>query len=361
MPHQSPPTLERLCSSCHFPESSFPVSFIPCHSCRAAYYCCDLHRKQDISTHRCPHTISSKTSFSRNCYLRKFQLKERLDDSSTTISVLAHEHTEELLQKAYNRILATKSRTEAIHSQIRKWNDDIANNFGVKPAPLSEAPLRVLHSSWDLLEDITGKGTTAFVALSYSWRSKEWEDRVVAEPYHPSTRSSGEDGTASVDVPICKCLWDFLLGLLDSDEEAIWIDQLCLVQDDEKEKRSAIASMDALYASERLVFVAIEDVVLSFDEAALLADAFRQVAEDHDWTFTPKMALKVFLVVEKIFSARWFGRAWCFHEYHLSGDRVLAIPVRRDPESDALSVIGLYNLGEFVFRLAHFQNESVRE
>lgn len=97
-----------------------------------------------------------------------------------------------------------------------------------------------------------------------------------------------------VDVPICKCLWSFLLELLESDEEAIWVDQLCLVQDNEreKEKRSAVASMDALYVSVGLVFVAIEDIVLAFDEASLLTDAVRHVAEDHDWTFTPAMASK---------------------------------------------------------------------
>jgi uncharacterized protein YceK len=346
----SPSSSQRTCSNCNAKEASLPVSLFPCNGCRTTFYCSNRCRKIDLPTHKCPKSISDRASFSRNCYIRFSQMHDSTD-SFSFIGMLDDERRQHLLDEAHQRILATQERTQSIHQQIRTWNSGIAEQFQKRPAPFSESPLRVLHSSWNLIEEMDLSATTSFVALSYCWRSPEWE--AVAESYRPPGDENG--------VPICRCLWDFLLGLLESEEEAIWIDQLCINQKNDIEKRSAVASMDTLYASARLVFVAIEDIFLKHDEVVLLSEAFRQVSEESDWTFTAAMASRVFVIVKKIFSARWFHRAWCFHEYHLSADRVLAIPCEKSPGSHSFSAVGLYNLGEFIFRLSYFQNEQVRE
>lgn len=342
----------RICahSKCNSEESSSPVSFYPCTSCRTAYYCSTRHRTEAAALHDCPKTISDKASFSRNCFLLVSQQTVTLD-SYSSVSVLEDAKRQKLLEHSHARILAAKEKTRAIHTQIAAWNPDIARQFEEKAAPFSDTPLRVLRSRWDLVEKEGVVDYQSFVALSYCWRSPEWD--AVAESYH----APGAD----VGVPISRCLWDFLLGLLDSHEEAIWIDQICIDQMNDSEKRSAVASMDALYSVARLVFVAIEDVVLTAAEVQVLSEAFRQVAEDQDWTLSSAKAHQVFAVVQKIFSARWFHRSWCFHEYHLSSERVLAIPCENTSTPGILSAIGIFNLGEFVFRLAYFQNAELRE
>src|SRR5271154_6880160 len=98
------------------------------------------------------------------------------------------------------------------------------------------SPLRMLHSSWENTGYVGAKTTTSFVALSYCWRTSEWHQPSAAEE----------------PIPISRRLWESLLDLLESDEEATWIDQLCLDQTDRLEKASAAASIDALYASANL-------------------------------------------------------------------------------------------------------------
>ena len=341
---------ERNCSSCGVRESALSVSFHPCPFCRTAYYCSPRCRVADAISHECPKTISATHNFSRNCYIILSQSLGDVD-SHFSVSILEETKKQRLFDGSYARILAAKDRTRAIHAQIEAWNPQIAQHFEEKPPPFSDAPLRVLHSRWELLEKDDMVDYQSFVALSYCWRSPEWQP--VADSY--------QDPQTGGSLPIMRPLWDFLLGLLDSDEEAIWVDQMCIDQKCDIEKRSAIASMGELYASARLVFVAIEDVVLRSDEVVVLMEAFRQVSDEKDWTISTEMARKIFSVLGKIFSARWFRRAWCFHEYHLSKDRVLAIPCKHPLEPGKLSAIGLFNLGEVALRLTYFQNIVVRE
>jgi len=258
--------------------------------------------------------ILEASSYSRNCYIIH-SLQDGSKDSSQTISALTDERKDQLLMKALQRTNSLQTQTEAILKQLESWNPSLAQYFEPKKAPFSTSPLRMLHSSREKIEKDGQRLTSSFVAPRYCWRSPEW--LPIAKAYKPPQ---------SQEVPISKCLWDFLLGLLDGDEEAIWIDQLCLDQSDRLEKTSAVASMDALYACARLVFVALEDVRLDYREVSILLDAFRRVAEDQEWSFSNEMAYDLFAVVAKIFSARWFSRAWCFHEYHLNHDRIIAIP-----------------------------------
>jgi hypothetical protein len=292
-------------------------------------------------------TILEASSYSRNCYIIH-SLQDGSKDSSQTISALTDERKDQLLMKALQRTNSLQTQTEAILKQLESWNPSLAQYFEPKKAPFSTSPLRMLHSSWEKIEKDGQRLTSSFVALSYCWRSPEW--LPIAKAYKPPQ---------SQEVPISKCLWDFLLGLLDGDEEAIWIDQLCLDQSDRLEKISAVASMDALYACARLVFVALDDVRLDYREVSILLDAFRRVAEDQEWGFSNEMAYDLFAVVAKIFSARWFSRAWCFHEYHLNHDRIIAIPCEAE-KGELDTAIGLVNLGEFILRLTYFQKDEIR-
>ena len=209
----------------------------------------------------------------------------------------------------------------------------------------------MLHSSYVMIEAKGEVATSSFVALSYCWRNPEWE--AVSHPFEPLDYEES--------IPISKCLWHFLVNLLESDEEAVWIDQVCLDQNDDVEKTVAVQSMDALYASARFVFIALEDIFLSRQEVETLSEAFRRLSMDDERAFSTESARAIFAILAKIFSARWFSRAWCFHEYHMSNRRIFAIPCEDfagDPHKH--SAVGLTNLSEFISRLTYFQSEALQ-
>ncbi|KAI9766464.1 MAG: hypothetical protein M1840_006571 [Geoglossum simile] len=270
-------------------------------------------------------------------------------DTRHKITKLTDDQRENLLSTAIQRAASSEGRVKDVLKQVGDWNPAVAEQFEIKAPPFSMSPLRMLHSDWEAVPKHGQIPAPSFVALSYSWRTEEWSP--VASAYHPPGSKE--------PVPICKCLWDFLLGLLELGEEGIWIDQLCLDQNDRLEKTSAVSSMDALYASARFVFIALEDISLTYREVSILDDATNQVAAGH-LNLSIANAREIFAVVSKIFRARWFSRAWCFHEYHLSKIQVLAIPAASSPDGPIDSAIGLVNFGEFTFRLAYFQNDTIQ-
>ena len=54
----------------------------------------------------------------------------------------------------------------------------------------------------------------------------------------------------------------------------------------------------------------------------------------------------------KIYSARWFTRAWCGHEYRISGNRVLLFAVRW-PDSNSVGVLRIS--APFLVLLSHLE------
>lgn len=105
-----------------------------------------------------------------------------------------------------------------------------------------------------------------------------------------------------------------ILRLRQSDEEGIWIDQLCIRQDDEKEKQEAISSMDLIYQSARLVLIVLEDICLSEADVKVVGDFYDFQAEDNK-AQAINAATEFLTVFRKIIKARWFSRAWCMHEH----------------------------------------------
>ncbi|WYZ38064.1 hypothetical protein EsH8_II_001570 [Colletotrichum jinshuiense] len=122
------------------------------------------------------------------------------------------------------------------------------------------------------------------------------------------------------------CIWPFggrfaaaILAQRGHPREGVWVDQVCINQSDEDEKQRAIACMDVVYKSCRKLVVLLEDVDLTEDEAALCsrydkkypARVFDQKPRDEE------IAL-IISIYDKIAAARWWQRAWCFHEFVVS-------------------------------------------
>ncbi|KAK3332926.1 heterokaryon incompatibility protein-domain-containing protein [Cercophora scortea] len=192
---------------------------------------------------------------------------------------------------------------------------EVAALFGFKATALSNAPFRLVQrvtagSNPDHVQ--TGQ---SFIALSYCWLSNDWKKKESSN----SARKS--------KVPISLALFEAILAERASENEGIWIDQLCINQTDKQEKAVAIGAMDVVYQRARLVTVVLEDIVLDpLDESTL-----RELMETYDrgetWVHSEKMSSnrRLTILTWKILSARWFTRAWCGHEFLVSNNHIFLL------------------------------------
>jgi hypothetical protein len=164
---------------------------------------------------------------------------------------------------------------------------------------------------------------SSFIAVSYCWHNQEWE---------PVPSLQDENTSSPRRAPVSQKMLDAINVLRQDDSEGVWIDQLCINQDESTEKRTAIASMDIIYSNARLVVIVLEDVELTRDELR----AWRKLREHwyaaktrgttHDFAVGIDTATSVMKTLNKLSSTRWLKRAWCFQEYLLSKRCVFLVP-----------------------------------
>jgi hypothetical protein len=101
---------------------------------------------------------------------------------------------------------------------------------------------------------------------------------------------------------------------------------VCINEEDQMEKTSAIGSMDVVYKSARLIVILLEDIQLnesSEDDHELIR---RLKLQDYDF-FVEAEARALARVFSKMLRARWFSRAWCSQGYILCKDHIFVVPL----------------------------------
>jgi hypothetical protein len=76
-------------------------------------------------------------------------------------------------------------------------------------------------------------GVPSYLAVSYCWHNPSWTAVEAAQPI-------AEWG---ISLPMATKI----LQLRDSNDEGIWVDKICIDQDNEEEKKIAVGSMDIIY------------------------------------------------------------------------------------------------------------------
>ena len=191
-------------------------------------------------------------------------------------------------------------------------------DFGLKDEAIENAPMRLLCRRDFALKLLNGTAQVqSYVAVSYCWRNDVWEP---ADPL-----SEPEDGFP-VSPEMIETL-DAHLGVY----EGLWIDQCCINQKDESEKKSTIGIMDLIYRSAREVFVVLEDICISSAEIHIMDDFAEKYARPAGLaTVAPQPDRKdqdeFHVALTKLVCARWFGRAWCSHELHCRRSCMFLIP-----------------------------------
>ncbi|KAF2136664.1 uncharacterized protein K452DRAFT_292186 [Aplosporella prunicola CBS 121167] len=155
-----------------------------------------------------------------------------------------------------------------------------------------------------------------YVALSYVWGSKRDSLHLVAtkENIHGMTQRGGVDASrlpATIDDAIEICI---LLG-----ERYLWVDQLCIVQDDHENKHRQIHAMDSIYTAAHFVMVVADG------DAHSGIPGFRHKRptlqrRENIGTFTFLNSLPS--ASDTISSCVWNSRAWTYQEAVLARRRL---------------------------------------
>jgi len=130
-------------------------------------------------------------------------------------------------------------------------------------------------------------------------------------------------------------LYNALLNERQSPSEGVWIDQLCINQDEDSEKQAAVNAMDIIYKCARAVVIMLDDIEITKTEQEALQfyihefekitkEGFRDVFynDDPPYLTTNDLMRNIYL---KIVRARWFSRAWCMHETRLGKQHIFMI------------------------------------
>ncbi|RYO98534.1 hypothetical protein DL764_007069 [Monosporascus ibericus] len=219
---------------------------------------------------------------------------------------LTRQNRSDLLSYGISNLERNREEAELVLRNLGQWvpPGTVAASFSLRTAEgILDTPFRLVCASESGIPFDGGFRIRQYLAVSYCWHSDEWPPegpaREVAHPW-----------------PISGRFAEAVLRERGHPREGVWMDQLCIRQEDEDEKRRAIAAMDIIYKSCRKVLVLLEDVVLTEDEIGIctkydmysgLLDVKRGPDEEDMPVFSSFLA--------KMGQARWWRRSWCLHEF----------------------------------------------
>ena len=199
---------------------------------------------------------------------------------------------------------ARDAETKAVLRRLRQYSPAAADCFASKASRTSDFAFRLISRHKN---GLTATARPSFVALSYRWTARL-------------------DGDMALPVP--PLLWAAASQELQSDDEGLWVDQLCIQQLDDVEKTLSIGLMDMIYEEARSTVVILTDVEVSLQEMKCI----EWKSQDGDGTHLSKTSRRTstdqtpFDLALRVLGSDYFQRAWCSHEYRLSADQIIICP-----------------------------------
>lgn len=208
----------------------------------------------------------------------------------------------EIFAEALSELDKDHSRSSVIVENLQKWNPEAASRFDLRStSTILSTPFRLIYPDCDLHSfEETGLYARQFLAISYCWHSPEFLP----------------EGSERHDIwPIKKSIVDAVLAEKNHPRVGIWIDQVCIDQSSALDKQLSIAAMDIIYRSCMRLVVLLEDVLLTEQEVQLVQKYdIAQRPHNNGWNFESSEIETFKSFYEKVDAARWWSRAWCFHE-----------------------------------------------
>lgn len=147
----------------------------------------------------------------------------------------------------------------------------------------------------------SGRGTHLYEALSYVWGSEEKPRRV---------------STDQGDLYITENLYAALLRLRDhSFERIIWVDAVCINQNDVKERNQQVQAMASIYAKASRVIVWLEEAMGSHPRDSKVSDNVHRALEKISNAASGQPAKSsddeaAHLAIQTLLRRSWFERIW---------------------------------------------------
>lgn len=227
------------------------------------------------------------------------------------------------------------------------WNPDLLERlstidkdarevFSRRVDVLPQLKLRLIAPKPSASTEIVG-----YDALSYTWRNSAWAKAPELETASDDLTSNVVRAGRSISNPISQDLWKVLLSESAAAGNLLWADQVCIDQNNETEKSISIGFTDRVYQNSERVFIAIEDISLS--ESLLPSLHILAQIESNDRqslaSVAPAVVQHAFEFCTTLFSARWFTRAWCLHEFACSDKHILFIPIAHEDGKPCLRIL----------------------
>jgi len=235
-----------------------------------------------------------------------------MDLSSFGVVEVSQRKRSYLFRHAIRTSRRAVKKTKHLLTQIQSLHPPTSQEFTLRDPGRSQAPFRLLCENSVQIRYSSDHTFESFIALSYCWHSSEWTTANCL-------------GQVQTGWPICPRMLCGLLDERESPDQGVWIDALCIDQENKSEKKHAIGCMDLVYKSARKVVIGLEDIIISAKEAKLLQALLR----DRDYEFSELKEHDmhtVTLLLIRILSARWFTRAWCSHELQVGIGLIFLIP-----------------------------------
>lgn len=223
------------------------------------------------------------------------------------VLTLTRQNKSTIFSQAITNLDAGRAEASLILQNLTSWSPPLAEHFRPRTSTLIlDTPFRVVCSSPTGIPLDGAFVIRQYLAVSYSWHSAGW-------PTPGTSHSAPLQGSI---WPVGARFAAAILSLRGHPREGIWMDQVCIEQSDGDEQQRAIACMDIIYKSCRRLVVLLEDVELTDDEVGLcqrydVPDLRPLVGREPAKSDVPVLVS----LFDKVAGARWWRRAWCFHEF----------------------------------------------
>jgi hypothetical protein len=186
------------------------------------------------------------------------------------------------------------------------------------------------------LQHATFSPELTYAALSYTWGSPGDTRQIILDGHSFTVR---------------KNLYDFLQRSESRNGVPLWIDAICINQDDVEERNSQVSMMADIYEQAGHVYVWLGNVNISLEKDSLLclSSTLHQhesspASQGNRWLdYTGEERVKIREIVEKIGRADYWNRVWVIQEIWLAKK----ITILFDPES-TMSPTWLINIWHLI-------------
>ena len=259
------------------------------------------------------------TSLGNQCTFRTIYNPFVRDLSKNNVHLLDDASTKYLLRDYIPFTQTHKEKSAAILSRLHTLSPSTAQHFLLKSDKVADLKLRLYSNR---VSDAPAE--RSYICLSYRWPVGNRDLRRTPEM------------NGKCELPTSAIRFQAVLGELESREEGLWVDQICIDQDNEIERNTTIGAMDLIYKSARAVIIALDDIEISRSEAVLLqayvdnpyglirvSASVKSYHSGNHHAADPGRLLHGLL--DKISTSEYFERAWCQHELRIGRDHVFLI------------------------------------